>query len=67
MWSNFVRGRKLVSDALRGQCNDADQLELTLNSDGMLAKMVIECKAEVAVFDAYSGAAPQTESMQARD
>jgi hypothetical protein len=54
-----------MDDALQGQCKDAGQLELTLNSDGMLAKKVIECKAEAATFDAYSGAVPQTDIMQA--
>ncbi len=54
-----------IDDALWGQDKDAGQLELTLNADGMLAKMVIECKAEAATLDAYSGAAPQTDIMQA--
>ncbi len=52
---------------MRGQGKGTDQLKLTLSSDGILVKKVIDFTAEAEAFDALSAAVSLTDIMQTGD
>ncbi len=56
-----------MGEALREQGKCKGRLKLTLNSDGVLAKQVIDFKIEAEAFDASPGAASLTNIAQTGD